>query len=200
MQTQIVEDMRAVYAPEWTRRQLNNSSYAEARHPKVPAVLLELLSHQNMTDMKYGLDPRVRFTISRAMYKSFLKFIHEQYGTQYIVQPLPVKNMAMNLVSEGATDSKSVKITWAPTNDPLEPTATPTYYIVYTRQNDGDWDNGVRVAGNEYTFTPDKGIRYDGRFKFQRRDSLCIHCARRERSSADRKWLYSREWSWMVER
>ena len=161
MQTQIVEDMRAVYAPEWTRRQLNNSSYAEARHPKVPAVLLELLSHQNMTDMKYGLDPRVRFTISRAMYKSFLKFIHEQYGTQYIVQPLPVKNMAMNLVSEGATDSKSVKITWAPTNDPLEPTATPTYYIVYTRQNDGDWDNGVRVAGNEYTFTPDKGIRYD---------------------------------------
>jgi hypothetical protein len=40
MQTQIVEDMRAIYAPEWTRRQLNNSSYAEARHPKVPAVLL----------------------------------------------------------------------------------------------------------------------------------------------------------------
>ena len=52
MQTQIVEDMRAIYAPEWTRRQLNNSSYAEARHPKVPAVLLELLSHQNPTDMK----------------------------------------------------------------------------------------------------------------------------------------------------
>ncbi len=155
MQTQIVEDMRAIYAPEWTRRQLNNSSYAEARHPKVPAVLLELLSHQNPTDMKYGLDPRVRFIISRAMYKSFLRFMHEQYGTEYVVQPLPVNSIAIKRIGDKA------KVTWAPTNDPLEATATPTYYIVYTRQNDGDWDNGVRVATNEYTFTPEKGTRYD---------------------------------------
>ena len=155
MQTQIVEDMRALYAPEWTRRQLNNSSYAEARHPKVPAVLLELLSHQNMTDMKYGLDPRVRFTISRAMYKSFLKFIHEQYGTEYIVQPLPVHEMAMSRFEN------QVKVTWAATEDVLESTATPSYYIVYTRTNDGDWDNGTRVATPEYTFTPEKGTRYD---------------------------------------
>ena len=155
MQTQIVEDMRAIYAPEWTRRQLNNSSYAEARHPKVPAVLLELLSHQNMTDMKYGLDPRVRFTISRAMYKSFLKFIHEQYGTEYVVQPLPVNKMAINRQAE------TMKVTWQATEDTLEPTATPTYYIVYTRTNDGDWDNGTRVTAPEYTFTPEKGIRYD---------------------------------------
>lgn len=155
MQTQIVEDMRALYAPEWTRRQLNNSSYAEARHPKVPAVLLELLSHQNMTDMKYGLDPRVRFTISRAMYKSFLRFIHEQYGTDYVVQPLPVHDMAMN------RSGNQVKVTWAATEDVLEPTATPSYYIVYTRTDDGDWDNGVRVATPEYTLTATPGTRYD---------------------------------------
>ena len=162
MQTQIVEDMRAIYAPEWTRRQLNNSSYAEARHPKVPAVLLELLSHQNMTDMKYGLDPRVRFTISRAMYKSFLKFIHEQYGTEYVVQPLPVNNMAMTMEAKSQRlGAQSVKITWQATEDVLEPTATPTYYIVYTRTNDGDWDNGTRVTTPEYTFTPEKGTRYD---------------------------------------
>ena len=162
MQTQIVEDMRAIYAPEWTRRQLNNSSYAEARHPKVPAVLLELLSHQNMTDMKYGLDPRVRFTISRAMYKSFLKFIHEQYGTEYVVQPLPVNSMAMTMEAESQTPgAQSIKITWQATEDALEPTATPTYYIVYTRTNDGDWDNGTRVTTPAYTFTPEKGTRYD---------------------------------------
>lgn len=162
MQTQIVEDMRALYAPEWTRRQLDNSSYAEARHPKVPAVLLELLSHQNMTDMKYGLDPRVRFTISRAIYKSFLRFIHEQYGTEYIVQPLPVRSMAMTMEEGSHTPGvQSVKITWQATEDALEPTATPTYYIVYTRQNDGDWDNGVRVSTPHYTFSAKKGTRYD---------------------------------------
>jgi len=162
MQTQIVEDMRALYAPEWTRRQLDNSSYAEARHPKVPAVLLELLSHQNMTDMKYGLDPRIRFTISRAIYKSFLRFIHEQYGTEYIVQPLPVRSMAMTMEARSHTPgAQSVKITWQATEDALEPTATPTYYIVYTRQNDGDWDNGVRVSTPHYTFSAKKGTRYD---------------------------------------
>ena len=162
MQTQIVEDMRALYAPEWTRRQLDNSSYAEARHPKVPAVLLELLSHQNMTDMKYGLDPRVRFTISRAIYKSFLRFIHEQYGTEYIVQPLPVRSIAMTMEAGSHTPgAQSVKITWQATEDALEPTATPTYYIVYTRQNDGDWDNGVRVSTPHYTFSAKKGTRYD---------------------------------------
>ena len=155
MQTQIVEDMRALYAPEWTRRQLDNSSYAEVRHPKVPAVLLELLSHQNMTDMQYGLDPRVRFTISRAMYKSFLKFIHEQYGTDYVVQPLPVHGMAMSRLGE------EIRVSWQSTLDVLEPTAKPSYYIVYTRTNDGDWNNGVRVTKNEYIFTAEAGTRYD---------------------------------------
>ncbi len=155
MQTQIVDDMRALYAPEWTRRQLDNSSYAEARHPKVPAVLLELLSHQNMTDMQYGLDPRVRFVVSRAIYKSMLRFIHEQYGTEYVVQPLPVRGMAMRRLGE------EIRVSWQSTPDVLEPTAEPNYYIVYTRTNDGDWDNGVRVTKNEYKFTAEAGMRYD---------------------------------------
>ena len=162
MQTQIVEDMRALYAPEWTRRQLDNSSYAEARHPKVPAVLLELLSHQNMTDMKYGLDPRVRFVVSRAMYKSILRFIHEQYGTEYVVQPLPVNSMVMKWPTPTPSlKGREVELSWQPTLDALEPTAKPSYYVVYTRKNDGDWDNGVRVSKNEYSFQAEAGTRYD---------------------------------------
>ena len=161
MQTQIVEDMRALYAPEWTRRQLDNSSYAEVRHPKVPAVLLELLSHQNMTDMQYGLDPRVRFTISRAMYKSILRFMHEQYGTEYVVQPLPVQQMAMSILGEKAKGDEAIEVSWEATEDVLEPTAVPSYYIVYTRTDEGDWDNGVRVNSNEYRWTPEPGKRYD---------------------------------------
>ena len=162
MQTQIVEDMRALYAPEWTRRQLDNSSYAEARHPKVPAVLLELLSHQNMTDMKYGLDPRVRFAVSRAIYKSILRFIHEQYGTECVVQPLPVRGMEMRLLGDEARgERREVMVRWEATEDMLEPTAKPNYYVVYTRKNDSDWDNGVRVSKNDYSFHAEAGTRYD---------------------------------------
>ncbi len=155
MQTQIVEDMRATYAPHWMRRQLQNSSYAEARHPKIPAVLLELLSHQNHDDMQYGLDPRVKFTISRAIYKSMLRFIHAQYGTAFVVQPLPVQKMAIK------RDGETIVVNWEPTEDKLEPTATPTYYVVYTRENNGDWDNGVRVQDNQLRMNITKGVRYD---------------------------------------
>ena len=143
MQTQIVEDVRALYAPEWTRRMLHNSSYAEARMPKVPAVLLELLSHQNFADMRYGLDPRFRFTVSRAIYKGMLRFLHEQYGTPYMVQPLPVKDFAAEIEDGNAL------LSWAPVSDPLEDSAEPSYYVVYTRVDDGDWDNGRRVAGDK---------------------------------------------------
>lgn len=155
MQTQIVEDMQALFAPQWERRQLNNSSYAEARYPKVPAVLLELLSHQNYYDMQFGLDPRVRFVISRAIYKGMLRFVHEQYGTEYVVQPLPVRGMQMQ------REGDELCVSWQAREDRLEPTAVPCYYVVYTRQNDGDWDNGVRVEKEEYRFAAEVGVRYD---------------------------------------
>ena len=162
MQTQIVKDVRALYAPHWMRRQLHNSSYAEARHPKVPAVLLELLSHQNYDDMRYGLDPRVKFTISRAIYKGMLRFIHAQYGTEVVVQPLPVQKMAMRMEPGNKNQySRQISVSWEATEDILEPTAKPTYYVVYTRKNDGDWDNGVRVKTNSYTFNAVSGTRYD---------------------------------------
>ena len=162
MQTQIVEDVHALYTPHWQRRQLQNSSYAEARYPKVPGVLLELLSHQNYNDMRYGLDPRVRFVVSRAIYKSMLKFIHAQYGTEYVVQPLPVNSMIMTrLKGDNNANGETFTVSWKETEDSLEPTAKPTYYVVYTRKNNGDWDNGVRVKENEYRIKAEKGVRYD---------------------------------------
>ena len=57
VQTQVVEDLQRTVAPEWTRRQLLNGNYCESRYPVVPCVLLELLSHKNMADMRYGLNP-----------------------------------------------------------------------------------------------------------------------------------------------
>ena len=72
IQSNIVRDVRTLYEPQWTRRGKWNQSYYEARVPRVPTMLLELLSHQNFADMRYGLDPRFRFTVSRAIYKGML--------------------------------------------------------------------------------------------------------------------------------
>ena len=155
IQSQIVDDVRAICAPEWSRRGKWNSSYAEARVPEVPAVLLELLSHQNFSDMRYGLDPRFRFTVSRAIYKGMLKFLCSQRGSKCVVQPLPVSNMSVKL-----SETDSATIEWQPVADPLEPTATPHSYMVYTRIDGAGWDNGQLVTEPSYQTMLQKGHIY----------------------------------------
>lgn len=152
VQTQIVNDVRALHEPNWSRRGLWDRSYAESRIPEVPAMLLELLSHQNLADMRYGLDPEFRFTVSRAVYKGMVKFFSLQNNRQYTIQPLPVKNFGAEL-----KDGK-VLLTWSPVNDPLEPTAVPERYVVYTRVADGDFDNGIVVNDSTYTAPVGTGV------------------------------------------
>jgi len=127
IQTSITNDLR-ILAPEWTRRQLKESNYCESRVPVVPSIILELLSHKNMADMKYGLDPAFRFTAARAVYKGILRYLN---GPQAIVQPLPVKELGIN--AEGL-------LRWIPQLDSIEPSAKPTYYMVYVQADDGEWD------------------------------------------------------------
>lgn len=152
VQTQIVEDVRALHEPNWSRRGLWDRSYAESRIPEVPSMLLELLSHQNFADMRYGLDPEFRFTVSRAIYKGMVKFFSLQNNRKFTIQPLPVKNFGASL-----KDGKVV-LTWSPVNDPLEPTAVPKRYVVYTRVADGDFDNGVVVNDSTYTASVETGV------------------------------------------
>lgn len=172
VQTQIVEDMRTLHTPLWTRRALKNAGYAEARQPRVPSFLLELLSHQNLNDMRYGLDPKVKFTVSRAVYKGILKYLTTSRGEKYVVQPLPVQAFSASV--RPANDEEkpdSIVLSWQPTDDPIEPTAKAQYYIVYTRRtrtSDGqtiadDWDEGKRVQSTRYAFTAERGVRYDFR-------------------------------------
>ena len=57
VQSQIVRDIRSGFDSLWTRRSIWDRGYRESRTPSSPSMLLELLSHQNFADMKYGLDP-----------------------------------------------------------------------------------------------------------------------------------------------
>lgn len=152
---EITKDIRREYEPKWTRRHMWNRSYSEARVPNVPTMLLELLSHQNFADMKYGLDPRFRFTVSRSIYKGMLKFIARQYDYKYVVQPLPVKSFGAKFAGE-----TQVNLMWKPVEDVTEPTAMPDKYIVYTRVGDGDFDNGVIVHDTRLNLTIEKDKIY----------------------------------------
>lgn len=147
IQTQVTEDLKHI-APEWTRRQLKEANYCETRVPIVPSIILELLSHKNMADMKYGLDPSFRFAASRAVYKGILRYLN---GTSAVVQPLPVRQLGISMDGH---------LQWKAETDSLEPTAIPTYYMVYTQEDDGEWDV-QQVEKTQLTVELKQGVRYN---------------------------------------
>lgn len=151
VQTQLVKDVRAQYEPNWSRRGLWDRSYAESRTPEVPTMLLEFLSHQNFADMKYGLDPSFRFTVSRAIYKGILRFLSFKNNTDYVVQPLPVQNFSLSMNNKDDNGAVEVSLRWSPQIDSLEESANATDYLVYTRIGDEGFNNGVLV--NDTTCT-----------------------------------------------
>ncbi len=142
--TNIVNDIRAGFEPQWTRRGMWDKSYFEAREPEVPTMLLELLSHQNFADMAYGLDPAFRFAVSRAVYKGIAKFIAKRDKREYVIQPLPVRSFAINKKAPG-----QYRLSWLETVDSLESTAKPSHYIIEERVNDGAFR---RIANTEEMF------------------------------------------------
>lgn len=142
----VVSDIRAKYDSDWTQRKTRDASYIEARVPEVPTMLLELLSHQNFADMKLGLDPQFKFDVSRAVYKGILKYLSGQKLAKYIVQPLPVGEMAL-VHSSGS----SYLLSWEPTVDPLEATAEPTSYIIERRKGEGFFESIDTVAATSLT-------------------------------------------------
>ena len=148
LQTQIVEDIKAKYDPVWNRRGMWDSDYSEAYRPNVPSALLELLSHQNFLDIKYFQDPRFRFDVSRSIYKSMLKFLATQFQYKYVVQPLPVTHFQATF-----SNKNEVTLKWQPTIDKLEETAISKRYIVYTRIENQNFNNGILVNENQFTIS-----------------------------------------------
>ncbi|MFA6676519.1 MAG: xanthan lyase [Bacteroidales bacterium] len=164
VQTQVVNDIRRSFEPEWNRRELADKQYYETRVPEVPSMILESLSHQNFADMRYGLDPTFHFVMSRAVYKGILRFVSERKGLRYVVQPLPPHALTSRLYTD--KDGKlKVKLHWRSTIDSLEPSAKAEKFIVYRRINgkETDFDKGHIVYGNDFTATVVPGHLYSYR-------------------------------------
>lgn len=142
----VVDDIRALYDPAWSSRSAKDKRYYEVRETKIPAMIIEALSHQNFEDMKRALDPEFRFILSRAVYKGILRFMADRYGTPYVVQPLPVGSFGIR-----AEGSGRYTLSWQPTPDPREASALPTYYIIEERVDDGGFRQIDITSEESYT-------------------------------------------------
>lgn len=140
----------------WQIRQIWNRNYCETREPQIPSVILEMLSHQNFEDLQLGYNPQFKFDFSRSVYKTVVKYLACQHDRDYIIQPLPVRNFAITL-----NDNKhTAQLTWDDTDDTDEPTAKAKSYVVYTRIDDGDFDNGQEVKSNSCNIDMQPGRIY----------------------------------------
>ncbi|MDE5785020.1 MAG: xanthan lyase, partial [Duncaniella sp.] len=154
-----VDDIRALYDPAWTKRPVRNRSYHEASSPVVPALLIELLSHQNFPDMIYGLDPEFRFTVARAVYKGIGRYLAKKEGKKFVAQPLPINSFAIS------GSGKDYILSWKATEDSLEVTARPDYYIIEERIGDGGFTE-LAVTDSPYiTVSPDDDNIYSYRVR-----------------------------------
>ena len=87
-------------------------------------------------------------------------------------------------------DTPDVVLSWQPVTDSLELSADPDYYIVYTRQDDGGFDNGIRVDGTTVRMTQQRGHTYSYRVTAVNKggesfpsETLAAHRAANERGS-----------------
>lgn len=154
--TQLQRDIRSTFNVDWTRRSLWDRNYSETRLPAVPSAIIELLSHQNFADMRLGHDPNFKFAVGRSLYKAILQYLSSQHGKEYVVQPLPVSHFAIRFGNKKNT----LELSWQGEEDPLEPTAKPREYMVYTRIGRGGFDNGVRVSSPSHQVEIEPGIVY----------------------------------------
>lgn len=155
--TGIVRDLGKTYNVAWTRRELWDRNYAETRMPNVPSAILETMSHQNFSDMKFGHDPNFKFTMARAIYKAILRYVSASHKIdQPVVAPLPIRNFSALLSPEG----DAALLNWQATPDSLEPSAVPDKYVLYIKQGDNEFDNGQIVNSTSVRLNITPGVRY----------------------------------------
>lgn len=123
IETQIVNDIRLTWNKNWSERGIWDKGYSEARRADVPSVLIELLSHQNIKDIRYALHPAFRHDVSRSIYKSIVRFYE---GDDAVIAPLPVRKIGMEQVGQD-----SIRLSWSPTIDIVEPSSLPCQYEIY---------------------------------------------------------------------
>ena len=153
--TGLRRDLPPAIGREWAYRGIWDKNYCESREPQILSMLLELLSHQNFRDVALALNPNFRFTASRSIYKSILKYVSFMHDQSYVVQPLPVDHLSLKPMENGL-----LLLSWQAVTDTLEPTATPNDYIVYTAMDDNGFDAGTLCHASSYSFTPQPDHMY----------------------------------------
>jgi len=143
--TEIVNDLRGAYDPDWTDRGLRTAWFGElnpSHNPEMPAALVEVAFHATESDALKIQDPEFRNLVSRAFYQGVVRYFAQKDGLTPVFLPEPPAGLRVE--GEGPD---AARLTWrpSPTDDDGVLGDAATGYIVYTGRR-GAWDGGADVG------------------------------------------------------
>lgn len=144
----------------WSTRGVDDKNYSESRVPEIPSAIIETLSHQNFPDVRMAQDPNFKFTLARSIYKTILKFVCNAHATEYKITPLTPDNFHVEF-----TDKNMAELSWTAATDTIEKEAdaNASYFVVYTKSGNDDWDCGTIVNSMSYSMELTPDVQYSFR-------------------------------------
>lgn len=147
---EIVDDLRAVWDPEWTDEGRFTAYFGEVNpthNPEIPAVLLEVAYHDTPLDADALRDPRFRRLVARAIAQGIARYFCAKDGSPYILPPEPPTAIAIR--NDGA---RGLTVTWRPPTPDDAAGDPPTHYRIYQSRDGHAFDDGTDVFGDSFTF------------------------------------------------
>ena len=92
----------------------------------------------------------------KRVYKSILQYLANKHDKSYVVAPLPPQDLRVEF-----TSADEVTLSWEDQDDPLEKTAKPSSYVVYTAKGAGGFDNGQVIKGRSFKMILQPGVIYN---------------------------------------
>ncbi len=149
---EIINDIHHAWDSNWNDRGKRSAYFAEVNpnnNDEMPAVLIEMAFHDNSEDAAALKDPAFRKLTSRAVYQGIVKYFAERDAIQPELLPEPPTHLSIKRTGLG-----EFTVAWKPPpfddNSVLGDQATS--YIIYRSFDGRNFDNGIEVFGESYTF------------------------------------------------
>ncbi len=160
LQDEIMADIHGCWDANWQDRGTNSANFAEVREvTTMPAALIELAFHDNVTDAQALKDPNFRHMAARSMYRAIVKFFNQRDGSPTTLVPEPPTHLQAVNSANG-----EITLNWeAPQADCFE-TDAPTGYTLYVSTHGYGFADGIPVSGTSHTLT---GLNPNTTYYFQ---------------------------------
>ena len=155
--TEVVNDIRAGWDPEWIDRGEKQKNLGELRllwdedpSVRIPGALIEIAFHDHPDDTDALKEPAFQMLAARAVYQGIVRYFEQRDSVDLPSLPEPPAHLAAQNVGGGR-----VRVSWQPS--PTDAVGlvgdAATGYRVYTSTDGLGWSDGIPVAGTVYTLT-----------------------------------------------